>query len=129
MENERRLMQFYFITSVEMATHYHQDLEILYVLKGEMEIQIDDVKYTLKDGDFILVNANKSHSISVKKEMFGARFVIDFHMLAEYVGTMQLMFWCNTVADKNDAYKEVRKLLDRILERYFEKDDKGALYL
>lgn len=129
MENERKLMQFYFITNPELATHYHQDLEILYVLKGCMEIQIDDVKYVLKDGNFILVNANKSHSISVSEELLGARFVIDFHLLAEYMGSMQLMFWCNTAADKNDAYRDVRKLLDQILDRYFEKDDKGALYL
>ena len=47
MENDRKLMQFYFLTSPEKATHYHQNLEILYVLKGEMEIQIDDALYIL----------------------------------------------------------------------------------
>ena len=129
MENDRKLMQFYFLTSPEKATHYHQNLEILYVLKGEMEIQIDDASYVLKNGDFIVVNANKSHAITVTREMFGARFEIDFHLLAEYMGTMQLMFWCNTAADKNDAYQEVRGLLDKILERYFEKDDRGSLHL
>lgn len=129
MEIDRKLMQFYFITNPEKSTHYHQNIEILYVLKGTMEIRIDDVNYVLKDGDFILVNANKSHAISVAEEMLGARFVINFHLLAEYMGTVQMMFWCNTTADKNDAYNDVRKLLDQILERYFEKDDKGALYL
>ena len=106
MENDRKLMQFYFLTSPEKSTHYHQNLEILYVLKGEMEIQIDDALYILKNGDFIVVNANKSHAITVTREMFGARFEIDFHLLAEYMGTMQLMFWCNTAADKNDARSE-----------------------
>ncbi len=129
MENDRKLMQFYFLTSPEKSTHYHQNLEILYVLKGEMEIQIDDALYILKNGDFIVVNANKSHAITVTREMFGARFEIDFHLLAEYMGTMQLMFWCNTAADKNDAYQDMRVLLDRILERYFEKEDKGSLHL
>ena len=42
---------------------------------------------------------------------------------------MQLLFWCNTVADRNHAYSNLRRLLDRILTRYFEKDDKSALYL
>ena len=88
MENDRKLMQFYFLTSPEKSTHYHQNLEILYVLKGEMEIQIDDALYILKNGDFIVVNANKSHAITVTREMFGARFEIDFHLLAEYMGTM-----------------------------------------
>lgn len=129
MEIDKKIMQFYFITSVENSTHYHQNLEILYVLKGVMDVQIDDVKYTLKDGDFILVNANKRHSIFVSEKLLGARFVINFRLLAEYMGSMQMMFWCNTVVDKNDVYQDVRKLLDQILDRYFEKDDKGALYL
>lgn len=129
MENDRKLMQFYFLTSPEKATHYHQNLEIIYILRGEMGIQIDDAYYVLKNGDFIVVNANKSHTITVTREMFGARFEIDFHLLAECMGTMQLMFWCNTAADKNDAYEDVRVLLDRILERYFEKEDKGSLHL
>lgn len=122
-------MQFYFLTNPEKATHYHQNLEIIYILKGELEIQIDDTDYLLKNGDFILVNANKSHSINAAEEIFGARFVIDFHLLAEAMETMQLLFWCNTAVDKNDAYNDVRNLLDRILERYFEKEDNSALYL
>ncbi len=129
MENDRKLMQFYFLTSPEKATHYHQNLEIIYVLKGEMKIQIDDTDYFLKNGDFILINANKSHTINVTKEMFGARFVIDFRLLAEAMGTMQLLFWCNTTADKNDAYKDLRRMLDQILERYFEKEDNSSLHL
>ncbi len=47
MENDRKLMQFYFLTSPEKSTHYHQNLEILYVLKGEMEIQIEGVLINL----------------------------------------------------------------------------------
>ncbi|SCP98473.1 GH39 family glycosyl hydrolase [Anaerobium acetethylicum] len=129
MDRERELMEFYFITSTEVDTHYHQNLEILYVIKGKMEIQIDDAVYHLKEGDFILVNANKRHAISTKG-LFGARFVIDFHVLAEYMDTLQLMFWCNTVADKNDAYESMRKILDRMLRWYFEKGEKGGqLYL
>ena len=42
---------------------------------------------------------------------------------------MQPLFECNTIADKNDAYDELRKVLDQILARYFERDEKGALYL
>ena len=126
MKNERKLMQFYFLTDPESAVHYHQNIEILYVLKGKMGVQIDEIQYMLHDGDFLLVNANKRHAITVKEELFGARFEIDFHLLSEYMGTMQIMFWCNTIADKNDAYKDMRKMLDRILERYFEKEESGV---
>lgn len=130
MEFKRKLMQFYFITKAEVSTHYHQNLELFYILRGEMEAKVDDYVYLMKPGDIVLINANKRHLMAAKSEtVLGARFEIDFHLLAEHMGTMQLLFWCNTVADKNEAYKTLRNLLDRILERYFEKDNKDALYL
>lgn len=39
------------------------------------------------------------------------------------------MFWCNSVADKNAAYADLREVFDHILSRYFEKDEKSALDL
>lgn len=129
MDKNRKLMQFFFITKQEMSTHYHQNPELFYLLSGELEIKIDDQIFLMKSGDIILVNANKRHQMTGSDGLFGARFEIDFHLLSEYMGTMQLLFWCNTVADKNEAYDELRSLLNRILGRYFEKDDPGALHL
>lgn len=129
MNNDRKLMQFYFITKAEVSTHYHQNPEMFYILDGELEVQIDDQTFPLKKGDIILVNANKRHMMNGSEGLLGARFEIDFHLLAEHMESMQLLFWCNTVVDKNDAYQDLRNLLDQILSRYFEKDDKSALHL
>lgn len=129
MENERSLMQVHFIEEDELTTHYHQNLEIIYVIRGKVSIQIDDAEYHLMSGDFLLINANKHHSFIAVKNFIGARFEINFHLLAEYMGTMQLMFWCNTTSDHSDAYDDVRKKLDQILEYYFEREKQGSLRL
>lgn len=129
MNNERRLMQFHFIAEAEISTHYHQNPELFYVMTGMLEIRIDDQVFHLKKGDIVLVNANKRHWVKGNDELLGARFEIDFHLLAEYMGSMQLLFWCNSVADKNAAYGTLRELINRILARYFEKEEKGALHL
>ena len=129
MDTIRKLMQFHFIAQAETATHYHQNPEMFYVLRGNLDIKIDDKIYKMQRGDIVLINANKRHTVIGNEELLGARFEIDFHLLAEYMGSMQLLFWCNTVADRNHAYSNLRRLLDRILTRYFEKDDKSALYL
>ncbi len=129
MENERKLIKFFFIRQEETSVHYHQDPEIIYVIHGKMEIKIDESEYQLQEGDFILINANKRHSCVGSQGILAARFFIDFHTLAEHMGTLQLMFWCNTTVDRNDAYEEVRKLLDRILSCYPDQEEKAALYL
>lgn len=129
MENDRKLIQFYFITNAEVSTHYHQNPEVFYVLTGELKVQIDETTFLMKQGDIILINANKRHTMNGNEELLGARFEIDFHLLAEYMESMQLLFWCNSVADKNAAYADLREVFDHILSRYFEKDEKSALDL
>lgn len=129
MENDRKLIQFHIITNAEVSTHYHQNPEVFYVLTGELKVQIDETTFLMKQGDIILINANKRHTMNGNEELLGARFEIDFHLLAEYMESMQLLFWCNSVADKNAAYADLREVFDHILSRYFEKDEKSALDL
>lgn len=129
MDNKRKMMQFYFISTAEVSTHYHQNIELFYVLDGIVVVKIGDTNYHLRHGDIILINANKQHLVEGKEDCLFARFEIDFHLLAEHMGSMQLLFWCNTVADKNAAYADLRRVLDRILARYFEKDEQSALHL
>lgn len=129
MENERKIIQFHLITNAEVSTHYHQNPEVFYVLTGELKVQIDETTFLMKQGDIILINANKRHTMNGNEELLGARFEIDFHLLAEYMESMQLLFWCNSVADKNAAYADLREVFDHILSRYFEKDEKSALDL
>lgn len=129
MENIRKLMQFYFLTESGTSDHYHQNPELFYILRGTLEVKIDDKVYELRQEDIVLINANKRHTMTGKEGILAARFEIDFHLLAEYMGTMQLLFWCNTIVDKNAAYDELRKVLDQILARYFERDEKGAFDL
>ena len=123
-------MDFEFDTREVQSTHFHQNLEIVYVLEGGVEIQIESETYNLDKGDFLLVNANKRHSLrSTKEEVLIASFRINFSMLVEYMGTNQLLFWCNTTADKSESYEQLKKVLDRMLNRFYDKEKEGAIYL
>lgn len=130
MDNMRTIMDFEFDTREVQSTHFHQNLEIIYVLDGGVEVQIESETYNLEKGDFLLVNANKRHSLrATKEEILLASFRVNFTMLAEYMGTNQLLFWCNTTADKSESYEQLKKVLDRMLNRFYDKEKEGAIYL
>lgn len=130
MDNMRTIMDFEFDTSEVQNTHFHQNLEIVYVLEGSVEVQIEPETYNLKKGDFLLINANKRHSWRATEEkILLASFQINFTMLAEYMGTNQLLFWCNTTADKNESYEQLKRVLDQMLNRSYDKEKEGAIYL
>lgn len=122
-------MDFDFATNRVQETHFHQNVEILYLLSGMLSVRLDEEEYQLKKGDILLINANKRHSAKAESDdIFVARFQINYAMLMEQLGTNQILFWCNTIEDKNEAYDDLRQVLDKILNRFYERNE-GALYL
>ena len=63
MDTTRKLMQFHFIANAETATHYHQNPEMFYVLRGNLDIKIDDKTYKMQSRNIVLINANKRHTV------------------------------------------------------------------
>lgn len=77
-----------------------------------------------------MINANKRHSYQeAGGELLLAVFYINFSLIAEYMGTNQLLFWCNTVTDRSEAYDQLRHALDRILNRFYDREKEGEIYL
>lgn len=130
MDTRHRIMSFDFVTEKRKETHFHQNPEIIYVLEGTARVELDSDSYKLHKGDFILINANKRHSYQeAGGELLLAVFYINFSLIAEYMGTNQLLFWCNTVTDRSEAYDQLRHALDRILNRFYDREKEGEIYL
>lgn len=50
-------------TVEEFPYHWHDELEILFILKGSLEIRVGKVPHQLKEGDLFLVNKNELHFV------------------------------------------------------------------
>lgn len=44
--------------------HYHEFLELLYLIDGKMDVRLNDKPYTFNSGELIIVNSNETHSLS-----------------------------------------------------------------
>ena len=50
--------------------HWHRSIEIFALFEGELEFYVNELRYSLRPGEFVLVNSNEIHSIhSPKKNM------------------------------------------------------------
>lgn len=65
----------------EMAHHWHTNLEIMRILKGKAEIQLNDRKYETREGDVLFVNSEVVHS-ALPEECEYECIVFDPHFLA-----------------------------------------------
>ena len=64
--------------------HWHEDIEILFVLEGSLEIRINRDSYLLEKGDIFLVNGNELHFID-SRTGFGGTQVLAFQMDSNYL--------------------------------------------
>ena len=52
----------------EEPLHWHKDLEILCVLKGKVNLQVNNAFYELGEDDIFLINSEDLHSICLVQE-------------------------------------------------------------
>ena len=107
-----------FSTKKEQTMHFHQDIEIVYVLDGSLQIDYEDASYFLKTDDFLLINSNVRHEYSSKEEVLFGSVFIDYTMLTEIFGGEQLFFWCNSAAEKSESYEKMRYYIRQIFNQY-----------
>ena len=56
----------------------HQNIEILFLISGTIDYQIDGATYTLTPGDCVVVNSKELHSLTISPTTPYERFVLQF---------------------------------------------------
>lgn len=55
-------MKILFVGISSFKYHWHKEIEIIFVLKGSIGINIEEKRYELKKGDFIVINNFTAHA-------------------------------------------------------------------
>ena len=107
-----------FSTKREQIMHFHQDIEIIYVLDGSLQINYEEESHHLNAEDFILINSKVRHEyFSDDEVLFGSLF-IDYTMLTEIFSGEQPFFWCNSAEEKSESYEKMRYYIRQIFNLY-----------
>lgn len=123
------LVELDFITERHIAFHSHENFEFLFVISGKLVITIDEEVYQLSPGDMLVVNINRKHSYNGSQDLVMARFLISYIKVRELLGREQILFWCNSTIDYNDAYQKMQKLIVNILNQSMGDQRKNKLYM
>jgi len=60
------------------SPHYHNVIEIIYILEGEFHITISNEKYTLHPGEMVFINAKEVHSVNILDYGIHRSFAVKF---------------------------------------------------
>ncbi len=96
--------------------HWHQALEILYILNGSASITMDGNTYHLKPLEFLVIDASKIHdAIYDKNHTMGVCIHISKNFMRKFIPDIELLhFNCSMqvlTADTMDAYMHLCEFL------------------
>lgn len=114
-----------FLNIKNHPTHWHNSIEIIYVLKGSLNITIDTDSFTLNEREVEIINSDESHSISAIADNKVLIFNIDPFFFEKYYKDINNVFFYTNSNDDEDQngseYDELKTILSQILCEYVQK--------
>lgn len=106
-------------------THWHNSIEIIYVLKGSLQIKIDTDSFILNEREVEIINSDESHEIQSLEDNKVLIFNIDPFFFEKYYKDINNIFFytnSNDTEDQNGSeYEELKTLLSQMLCEYVQK--------
>lgn len=106
-------------------THWHNSIEIIYVLKGSLHIKIDTDSFTLKEREVEIINSDESHEIQGIDDNKVLIFNIDPFFFEKYYKDINNIFFYTNSNDDEDQngpeYEELKTILSQMLCEYVQK--------
>ncbi len=100
--------------------HFHQDIELIFVLDGKVLVGLENKESQLKTGDIYVVNSNVKHHMIPEKDSLVMRLLIRYQTLEKASDIEEMRFWCDSSVAEDEGYSGLRRLLRRMLRHYVE---------
>ena len=110
-----------------VPSHWHNSVEIIFVLRGTVEVRLHHEKRTLSEGDVLLINQCHVHEVIGLDRNIIATFLIPFSYLKEKMARAdEISFNCysgETDKERRHALDEIRRLLAEMVQLTYQKGD------
>ena len=128
MTKKDRFQLFISDTPVD-EEHFHQDIELLYILEGSVDITVEKKVSHLHPDDIYVVNANHRHSFrTAEGNVLMLRLLISHQLVSENNPNGEVLFWCDSSVTDSDKYARLRRVLRQMLQHYVENRDYTVSY-
>lgn len=108
------------LNTTDEQEHFHQDIELLYVLEGTMDVIAGEQITHMKPEDILVVNANKKHFLKGSKDILYVRFSILYQLVSDVFRSVDVIFWCDSTRGQSERYNQLRDVLKVLLNHYLE---------
>nr|WP_304972030.1 helix-turn-helix domain-containing protein [uncultured Schaedlerella sp.] len=88
---------------------FYSDMELLYVIQGEIQVRIAETDYILEKEDIILLNRGLKSNVKALDGAIACSIRYDDRLVSELLKDRNYRFICNSVADGGHSYEKMQK--------------------
>jgi len=111
----------------DWSTHYHDDIEIIYVLEGTIDLKNVHYTYVLKKGAVFVLNDREMHSLAATADNMVLITHLKLKYFMNYFEELHNGFFITNTSDENETDESMnllRKNLTVMLSEYIIRDNK-----
>lgn len=117
----------------EYPIHWHDAIEVLMVLKGEVNVTIESGIYTVREREIEIINVEEAHRIFSEEDNRVLMFHLDPGFFKRYYDDIKNMFFytdtSEEVTQNDEKYEVLRKYLSILLCEFVQKSDDYDEYI
>lgn len=124
-ERQDRL-QLEILENREEKLHFHQDIELLYVIQGSLDVLIEQQTTHMQKEDVLVVNANRQHRLIGSENVMYVKLTVLYDLVSDIAKDLNVIFLCDSTRNSDESYHELRRLLQKLLSHYLATHENAA---
>ncbi|MGE7906590.1 helix-turn-helix domain-containing protein [Peribacillus sp. NPDC094092] len=113
------------------SQHIHLGIEILFVIRGEIEVMVNQDSFHLAENDLLLINANDVHTVKGHEDNVVLLLQIPLDSIGQHYPDIHVCYFdCHSSKEDNGLYllfDQIRQLLAEILIAHYQELDGSEL--
>ncbi|MEW9050115.1 MAG: AraC family transcriptional regulator [Neobacillus sp.] len=109
---------FMLMTSVKYVTmHWHDRIEFVFVLRGQIQVFVGKEEYTLKTNDLLLINSNEVHGVESSEDNVILVLQIPISFIKKYYENIENeVFHCQSLFnEEHEKFNDIRSLIIQLM--------------
>lgn len=96
--------------------HRHEDTELIFLLEGELSLQIFERALNLDSGDIAVINSLDPHRIKMDAPVLCCRIFFSKDLLEQYFSGQNIQFVCNSALGVPEQYQSVKMRMYQLID-------------
>lgn len=125
----REKLKLDILEETEEKPHFHQDIELLYVLQGTLEVKIGEQTTVMKKEDILIINANQRHELHGSEDVMYAKLTILYELMGDVLLDRDVVLVCDTTKNDTSACDGLRRLIQKLISHYLTSHENTADFI